>query len=105
VTTQSPTGGEKEAEIRTAQAGTAMCAGCSARWGGLKTAHCVACHATFSVVAAFDKHRTGSHAYGYRHCLDPETVGLVDVGRAYPCWSFPGRYDHQAFHAEVVMPS
>ena len=35
---------------------------CGAEFSGLKTAHCSACHETFTTVAAFDKHRTGSHA-------------------------------------------
>ena len=71
------------------------CARCPARWGGLKTAHCDACHQTFTVVAAFDKHRAGSHTHDDRHCLDPAAVGLVDAGRAYPCWGFPGRGEYE----------
>lgn len=68
-----------------------ICASCSAAWGGLKTGHCTSCHQTFTVIAAFEKHRTGSHEREERHCLDPATVGLVDAGRAYPCWGFLGR--------------
>lgn len=37
----------------------ASCAGCGTRWGGLNTAHCAACHQTFTSVAAFDTHRVG----------------------------------------------
>jgi hypothetical protein len=85
----------KVAQISTPQAGAASCARCRARWGGLKTAHCSACHETFTVVAAFDKHRAGSHARG-RYCLDPAAVGLVDAGRAYRCWGFPGRDEDEA---------
>jgi hypothetical protein len=55
------------------------------------TSRCSACHESFTVVAAFDKHGAGSHTHDDRHCLDPATVGLVDVGRAYSCWGFPGR--------------
>lgn len=78
---------------------------CGAQWGGLNTAHCSAegCHRTFTSVAAFDAHRVGpwgvdrrgqkrrmpGYADGTRHCADPTTVGLVDAGRAYPCWGFP----------------
>jgi hypothetical protein len=79
------------AQIPTPRAGTVACARCSARWGGLKTAHCTVCHATFTVVAAFDKHRAGSHERDERRCLDSSAVGLVDPGRAYRCWGFPGR--------------
>lgn len=64
---------------------------CQAWWTGLKTAHCPSCHATFTTISAFDKHRTGSHAYDTRTCLDPASVGLVATGRDYPCWGFPGR--------------
>lgn len=71
--------------------GTYTCR-CGAHWGGLSTGHCPACHRTFTGITAFDKHRTGSHTEG-RSCLDPETVGLVDAGRAYPCWGFPGGSD------------
>jgi hypothetical protein len=86
----------KVAQISNPQAGMACCARCQARWGGLRTAHCDACHETFTVVAAFDKHRAGSHTDGGRHCIDPATVGLVDVGRAYCCWGFPGRDEDEA---------
>lgn len=67
------------------------CGRCDNRWGGLNTAHCGAenCHRTFTGIVAFDKHRAGSHAAGTRHCVDPQTVGLVDAGRAYPCWGLP----------------
>lgn len=71
-------------------AGTTGCARCPNRWGGLRTAHCPACHHTFTGLTAFDAHRAGSHANDTRHCEPPETVGLVDAGRAYPCWGFPG---------------
>lgn len=33
--------------------------GCGARWGGLKTCHCVRCHRTFTGLTAFDQHQTG----------------------------------------------
>ncbi len=85
----------KLAHICTPQAGTASCARCGARWGGLRTAHCDACHETFTVAAAFDKHRAGSHTGG-RRCIDPAAVGLVDAGRAYRCWGYPGREDGEA---------
>lgn len=79
------------------------CAKCHTRWGGLNTSHCSACHITTTGITAFDAHRTGSHTAtgeaiidkgkteprGPRRCLPPESVGLVDAGRAYPCWGLP----------------
>jgi hypothetical protein len=85
----------KVAQISTPQAGMGSCARCPAHWGGLKTAHCSACHETFTVVAAFDKHRAGSHTHDDRHRLDPAAVGLVDAGRAYRCWGFPRRGEYE----------
>ncbi|OBF81032.1 hypothetical protein A5791_06915 [Mycobacterium sp. 852002-51163_SCH5372311] len=64
---------------------------CGAEFSGLKTAHCSACHATFSTVSAFDKHRAGSHSADTRHCLPPAAVGLVDANRTYPCWADPAK--------------
>lgn len=64
------------------------CAKCTGRWNGFNTAHCSACHLTFTGVTAFDKHRAGNHSVR-RYCLSPEEVGLVLTGRAYPCWGFP----------------
>lgn len=70
------------------------CAGCDNRWGGLNTAHCAACHRTFTSPTAFDKHRAGKFTDDTRHCEDPASVGLVDAARAYPCWGQPsGEYD------------
>ena len=69
---------------------TTSCNGCNARWGGLRTAHCSACHQTFTTPTAFDLHRSGSHADETRHCISPADVGLVDAGRQYPCWGYPG---------------
>lgn len=92
-------------EARTAKPrGATECPRCNAWWTGLNTAHCAACHETFTGITAFDAHRTGSHTEsgesivdkgrteprGPRRCVPPESVGLVDAGRAYPCWGFPG---------------
>lgn len=85
----------KVAQIPTVKAGMHACGGCPARWGGLNTAHCPACHATFTTVANFDSHRAGSHDRGARHCVPPATVGLVDAGRAYPCWMMPGHEERE----------
>jgi hypothetical protein len=90
-----PAGALKVAQISTAQAGMGSCARCPARWGGLKTAHCDACGETFTVVAAFDKHRVGSHTHDSRRCVHPAAVGLVYAGRAYRCWGFPGRGEYE----------
>lgn len=65
------------------------CARCTARWNGYLTAHCGACHETFTGITAFDKHRDGSHTKG-RYCRTPKDVGLVLSGRNYSCWGFPG---------------
>lgn len=66
--------------------------GCGVRWSGYKTAHCCACHETFSTVSNFDRHRQGPHSdVRPRFCVSPESVGLVDAGRAYRCWAMPGR--------------
>jgi hypothetical protein len=66
-------GGPKVAQIPTATAAMVTCARCHVRWGGLKTAHCAACHQTFTAITAFDKHRSGSHSEDTRRCLDPRT--------------------------------
>jgi hypothetical protein len=58
-----------------------------------RTCHCPTCHATFTRYSTFDIHRAGSHSQGTRHCVEPATVGLVDAGRAYPCWAQPGSYN------------
>lgn len=60
---------------------------CDARWGGLLASHCSACHNTFSGIIAFDKHRLRGK------CVDPESRGLVQSDRNYPCFSLPGTYD------------
>lgn len=70
------------------------CPRCTSWWTGLNTSHCTACHRTFTGITAFDKHRDGSHSASTRHCVEPESVGLVDAGRAYPCWGFPGTDTH-----------
>lgn len=75
--------------------GQASCAKCSQRWSGLKTAHCPACHQTFTALTAYDTHRTGSHARDTRQCINPLVAGLVGAGRNYPCWRLPGTYDHK----------
>lgn len=62
------------------------------------TAHCAACHRTFTGVQAFDKHRAGGHdTKRGRYCVDPETLltkkgerVLVLTDRAYPCWGAGG---------------
>lgn len=70
--------------------GSGECAKCGAWWTGARTAHCCECHRNFTAVSVFDKHRAGSHARDTRHCVDPASVGLVDAGRAYPCWAQAG---------------
>lgn len=49
------------------------CHGCDARWSGLAMAHCSVCHATFSSVGLFDKHRRAAR------CVPlPDDHRLVD---------------------------
>lgn len=81
----------KVAQNPAVAAAMTRCVKCGAQWGGLKTAHCPTCHETFTTGLNFDCHRAGSHAADTRHCLPPLSVGLVDAGRAYPCWSQAGR--------------
>lgn len=57
---------------------------CGSRWSGGLTAHCAACHRTFSGIGPFDRHRRDDG------CADPATVGLVlATGRAFECWGNP----------------
>jgi hypothetical protein len=44
------------AQISTPQAGMASCIRCGERWEGLRTAHCDACHQTFTVPAGQSTH-------------------------------------------------
>jgi len=60
------------------------CARCESRWDGLNTAHCCACHQTFTTPGVFDKHRRDGK------CLPPQEAGLVLTRRAYRCWATPG---------------
>jgi hypothetical protein len=66
------------------------CARCANRWNGYDTAHCGACHETFTTWRAFDMHRKDSHADDTRHCVPAASVGLVKADRVYPCWRRPG---------------
>lgn len=49
---------------------------CGASWTGLSKAHCSECHRLFSVVSAFDKHRSQDGRHGT--CLNPASIGLVE---------------------------
>lgn len=67
---------------------------------GLNTAHCTACHANFTSPRGFDAHRTGSHGWSSRRCIDPAAMVhgpdnklagqpvFKSASRAYPCWTF-----------------
>jgi len=58
---------------------------CGSRWAGSSTAHCGACHRTFTGVAPFDAHRRGGA------CTEPADAGLTAVpGRAYEAWGTTG---------------
>lgn len=63
---------------------------CGQHWTGLGRAHCPVCCRTFSCDSAADRHRKGPYG-GDRHCVDPSTVGLVAVEKAWgPMWQNPG---------------
>lgn len=64
------------------------CNGCPNRWNGYNTCHCSGCHATFSNIDVFDRHRRGGE------CLRPATVGLAPSGRSYECWGRPDNRPH-----------
>lgn len=60
--------------------------GCGAGWTGERMAHCGACHATFTTVGNFDKHRRGGSG-----CREPREAGLVGRERTTGVvWSSPG---------------
>jgi hypothetical protein len=80
--------------------GAITCNGCRNWWTGLGAAHCSSCHQTFTGVSAFEMHRSGSHAGGTRHCLDPATIRsektgeplLVSADKPWAGWSRPGTW-------------
>jgi hypothetical protein len=43
---------------------------------GTRIEHCTVCHESFSTTRNGDAHRKGRHGFE-RHCLPPESVGLV----------------------------
>lgn len=70
------------------------CNGCEKRWTGLKSAHCVGCHLTFTSVSGFDTHRRD-----YK-CLNPAIIltrngepAFVPADKPWPGWSLPGTWD------------
>jgi hypothetical protein len=65
------------------------------RPGGDGPRRCRESRSDFYPSGRFDRHRAGSHTHDDRRCLDPAAVGLVDAGRAYPCWGFPGRGEYE----------
>lgn len=67
-----------------------VCWRCGNIWGGMNTAHCAACHETFTGITAFDRHRerpTAKKPFG--SCQDPADAGLDMADRKYPCWTIP----------------
>lgn len=72
------------------------CGRCPARWGGANTAHCAACHETFTSVTTFDRHRARRRVVegGKRRwlgedgvCTPPADLGLVQNDRGQ--WLLP----------------
>lgn len=51
---------------------TYTCGGCDITWNRIDTAHCAACHRTFSSNTWFDAHRSQDGERGT--CLDPAAV-------------------------------
>lgn len=47
----------------------ATCTGCGRTWTGYSQCHCGICHAVFTGVSSFDRHRPS-----YSGCGDPETM-------------------------------
>ena len=66
------------------KSGWAVHTACGKAWSGIKTAHCSACHLTFTTPTAFDKHRRRGA------CIFPDDAGLVRSSRGYECYGFPG---------------
>jgi len=60
-----------------------------------KRCQCPSCHEYFSVAANFDKHRRGEHGAD-RHCVNPESVGLViRQSGSNTFWSAPGAVEEE----------
>jgi hypothetical protein len=60
------------------------CGKCPNRWAGTSTAHCGACHNTFTAVGGFDRHRRNGA------CVPPASVGMVARERpGYVVWGMP----------------
>jgi hypothetical protein len=62
------------------------CRGCENWWTGLSSAHCSACHITFTGIYAFDMHRRGGR------CADPNDIDLVPALKPWSGWSRPGTW-------------
>ncbi|WP_431957296.1 hypothetical protein [Nocardia lijiangensis] len=81
--------------MRTKSPETVKCRGCE-RWWPLSAhnvCHCAQCHETFTGEQAATRHLV----VDYRHrphvvCRTPQSVGLVDAGREYPCWGLPDKH-------------
>lgn len=74
------------------------CSGCDASWTALNACHCSNCHATFSGVALFDRHRSvagGEHG----SCLPPgrlcATTGERVMFRRDGMWRGPEMTEEQ----------
>lgn len=56
------------------------CGGCDSTWGGLRQAHCTACHRTLSSPDSFDLHQKPNS------CVDPKRLGMELHNNV---WRFP----------------
>jgi hypothetical protein len=79
-TAARPAAVEEEADYQADRAAGFPCR-CGRTWTGVARCHCATCHASFSSISAFDRHRRGFQ------CHPPEECGLVRRG---DYWSLPG---------------
>lgn len=66
--------------------GAITCSGCDNWWTGLNSAHCSACHTTFTGIGGFDMHRRDYQ------CLQHATIGLIPADREWEGWQRPGTW-------------
>ncbi len=79
---------EEEAAYRADLAAGFPCR-CGRTWTGATRCHCATCHASFTSVTAFDRHRRGFE------CRPPGECGLVLRG---DYWSLPGEWHDVSDH-------
>lgn len=83
---QLPPPSNRATSSRNRPSGAITCIGCDRWWTGLASAHCSACHETFTGVTNFDAHRVGGQ------CRKPPGVGLMVASRVWFGWGWPGSW-------------